>query len=594
MLNQLPNEIIMHVLSYLSKSDLLACLTVNQSLYQLVVPILYINVHSSDISRISQGLQFFCSNPAIAKYVRSVKLRVEKECDNVEKLSLIPNIFTNLRELHVNADYKLAASTQIEPECQYTLQALSIRERGVSFAAGLLESGTFTSLTHLRISFLQNFWDGNSVIVNLLERPQQAMIEMGKKLIQCFVHLPVLTALNISHAKFDLADIERLHSELPGLRELTLINTCFPSNSTTSTTAKEPDIRPAVNLSSFHLTLRPARPDIGKVAMQRETQRNLTEWLVYIEHKYTRLKALTMEITDSDGNEFDLVKTMRFDAYNAVKNQMQRVVRKLDGIEKIETQLFPFNESNMNLCSKYALQAVKLFDYDLDIETQMRNLHDSKQHESIHSLSVAFYNPDYYHNIDTMRQTFRLYHFNGITNINIKSVLGSELCGLEYRLLLHLLQYVPSLEMLKVWSIHVTDKKIPNLAKNRLKCLEIFRFHVAQNWKASNKYLQTLLQASPLLETFSTTLKIGYRERQYRFVLDLTGNKHLKTVCLEYFDQDTCLLLEHDPKRTKKYWKTLTTSIEKPAHVNRYSLIDLRWNDSTKVDAYSVPPPGYH
>ncbi|KAL9537942.1 hypothetical protein MBANPS3_011333 [Mucor bainieri] len=74
----------------------------------------------------------------------------------------------------------------------------------------------------------------------------------------------------------------------------------------------------------------------------------------------------------------------------------------------------------------------------------------------------------------------------------------------------------------------------------------------------------------------------------------MTGNKHLKSVCLAYFNQDTCLLLENDPKRTEKYWKTLTTSIPKPSRASTYSLIDLRWNDTTRVDAYPVPPPGYH
>ncbi|KAL9537358.1 hypothetical protein MBANPS3_011850 [Mucor bainieri] len=592
MLNQLPNEIVIHVLLYLSKSDLLECITVTRSVFGLVIPILYRHVSSTDPSRVSPGVRYLCSNPAVAQYVHSLHLRVERGCQDVEKLPLLPHVLTNLRELHINADYELTAvNTNTAPECQRTLQCLTVRERGISFAAGLLQSGTFTSLTCLHISFLQKFWPGENVILTSSGQPSQGMMDMGRKFIPCLLHVPELTVLNVSYPKFDLNDMEQLHINSPNLTELTLINGCFPANMARLTTANS-DARPVTKLKLLHLTL---RPDSRKMSRQNKLEFTLTRWLMFIGRKYPQLKGLTMEITDGDGNEQNLAECIQRNIFRAAKDQMQQIISKLDGVEKIETQLFPFTQANVELCNKHQLQMVKLFDYEIDIETQMRNLHNSKQKESIHSVSLAANSVDDHADVDLLHHVFTKYQMDHITKIDIKSVLVDSLSGFSYKFSLHLLRYVPSLEVLAINNLQITDRKVLVLEANRLKSLHIYRFYIFQNWKASNRYLQAVLHASPLLETFSTTLKIDYRSnRQYHFLLDMTGNKHLKSVCLAYFDQDTCLLLEHDPKRTEKYWKTLTTSIPKPSHFSTYSFIDLRWNDTTRVDAYPVPPPGYH
>ncbi|KAL9558555.1 hypothetical protein MBANPS3_000845 [Mucor bainieri] len=520
-----------------------------------------------------------------------MKLRIEKGCDAADdKLLLIPHVLPNLRELHVNAYYELPTTTQVEPKCQHTLQCLSIRERGVSYAANLLKSGTFKSLTYLRISFLQDFWMRISDTFSFSRPTHQEKIGAGHKIIACLVHLPVLTVLNISHAELSLSDMEQLHSNLPELTELVLVNACFPMD-TIESAANDSNVRPSVKLKSFHLTL-----SLGADTKERDLGYTLTEWCSYIECKYSKITALTLETRHSNGSH---ERRFQSNIYTAAKNQLQRVISKLDGVEKIETRLFPFTESNVELCNKHNLQAVELFDFDIDIETQMKNLHSSKQKKHISSVSLALYNTRDYNNMDTLGHVFIRYSFDQITKIDIQSLLSPRfwdprLSGLEYRLSLHLLQFMPSLEDLKIRNINVIGSDTPTLPPNRLKSLNIFRFFLFRNCRASNQYLEAILQASPVLETFNTTLKFGFRNHTVRFIVDLTGNKQLKSVRLEYFRTYTCLLLEHDPSRTEKYWKTLTTSIEKPANLNEYSLIDLRWNNTTSVDAYPVPPQGYN
>ncbi|KAL9555922.1 hypothetical protein MBANPS3_002140 [Mucor bainieri] len=589
MFSQVPTEIAVLILSHLPKDDLLECLTVSQSLYQLVLPILYRHVCSTDVSRISQGLQLLCSNPTIAQHVHHLELSIERGFEDVDKLRQIPRMCSNLHQLHLKIDHDLSSNIKFETACQHTLQHLSIKERGGSYIPELLQSAIFTSLTSLHVGFLQAFWLPGRVLQEspVTGKPAQAMIDLSRKIIPCLLNAPALTTLNISYAKFDLKDMEDLHSNLPNLRELTLINACFPITNTRST-ASESIVIPLIKFKSFHLVL---KSGFRRPTRRAEIEHSLQEWLTYIERKYTKLTAFKMEMMYGFGYEIGLLAAIRRDVYIAAKNQMQRLVFKLHHLQHIEAELFPFTKSNVDLCSNHNLQAVGLFDNDTKIEEQMKNLQNSKQKKSIRSVSMALFNPESYDDDTALQRLFAKYPWDQLTKLDIKSYSGATPFGSECKLSLYLLQYMPSLEVLKVCYIVVVEENIPGLPPNRLKSLDIFHFVLfSDHWRASNRYLQAILQASPLLETFSTKLEFETTYQQHPFVMDFTGNKQLRSVHLNYYSNEAWLLLEHDSKRTEKYWKTLTTSIKNPKHVEEYSLIDLRWNNETKVVVYAIPP----
>ncbi|KAL0142952.1 hypothetical protein V8B55DRAFT_1472995 [Mucor lusitanicus] len=552
MLDKIPAEITTEILRYLLTPDLLQCMLVCRSLTPLAQAAMVNNVSLYFTPNIYAGLKFF-------RDFRDHKL-----------LQSIPSILPNLRSLRLYSrlQYYDIADITITSKCKRTLKELSLRGYGAAYAVKMLQTATFRALRSINVSFHNSH--AHPSPLDMLRSMQEPNI--SKMFIKCLKNIPNLKQLSIKNATLYVCDVEDLHNIAPGLQELTVATKGVPFSEQKLTVGSH--IQPLIKLKTLNLAIVPNERDVD------ELDESVIKWLEYVHHKYIGLTNLRLEIMDPHDSEIHLDR-FAFSKTLQSMNMMKRIVRKLENMERIDSQFFPFTRENVALCKGFQLQGVKLWDMH-----QLKNLHASKQADSIKALHLVLSKDDHYTRPNAFKRLLLDYKMKHLKKLDIKIEL-EQYMSLPYVLPAYLLRYVPTLESFSLDYMEIGDDVLPSFqVESGLRHFKVNLFRARGDLEATNTFFENLFKACPLLESFDIRLSLDIADTFTCLILDLKKyTKHLKDIRLRYDENSTCLLFNDDPKRRGKFWETHTRQVREPFTVEK--LIDLRCHGDAKLKIHA-------
>ncbi|KAL9549388.1 hypothetical protein MBANPS3_005230 [Mucor bainieri] len=576
MLDKIPAEITTEILSYLLTPDLLQCMLVCRSLTPLAQTVMVSNVSLYFTRNIYDSLKFFRVNYLMAQQVHHADLRIEGDFRDYKLLQSIPSIFPNLRSLQMYSrlQYYEIADITITSKCQRSLKELTVRGYGAAYAVKMLQAATFGALQSINVSFHNSHYNPTQIErLRAMHEP-----DVSKMFIKCLKNTPNLRQLNIKNATLYVCDVEELHNAVPGLQELTVATKGVPFAEQKLTIGSH--IQPLIKLKTLRLVIVPNEHELDQL------DESVIRWLEYVHHKYIGLTKLRLELMDPHEHEIHLDRHA-FSKTLQSMSIMKRIVRKLENMERIDSQFFPFTRENVAMCKGFQLQGAKLWDIHVSIEQQLKNLHASTQADSITALHLVLSKDDHYTRPNAFKRLLVDYKMKHLKKLDIKIELEQHM-SLPYILPVFLLRYVPTLESFSLDYMEIDDEILPPFKdQNGLKHFEVNLFRARGNLEATNTFFENLFKACPLLESFDIRLSLDIADAYTCLILDLKKyTKHLKNIRLRYDESCTCLLFNDDPKRRGKFWETHTRQVSEPYTIEK--LIDLRFHADArlKIQAY--------
>ncbi|KAK4513588.1 uncharacterized protein ATC70_005592 [Mucor velutinosus] len=576
MLDKIPAEITSEIFSYLLTPDLLQCMLVCRSLTSLAQSVMVNNVSLYFTSNIYAGLDFFRVNYLMAQQVHYADLRIERDFRDLKLLQMIPSILPNLHSLRLYSrlQYYDISGITVTSKCQRTLKEISMHGYGAAYAVKMLQETTFRALQSIRVSFHNSH--ANPSTLHRLRSMHEP--DVNKMFIKCLKNAPNLKQLDIKNATLYVCDVEDMHNYAPGLQELTVATKGVPFAEQKLTIGSH--IKPLIKLKTLNLAIVLNDHEVD------ELNENVIKWLEYVHHKYIGLTNLRLEIMDPHESEIHLDR-FGFSKTLQSMNMMKRIVQKLENMERIESQFFPFTRENVALCNGFQLQAAKLWDMHVSIEQQLKNLHASKQADTIKALHLVLSKDDHYTRPNAFKRLLADYKMKHLRRLDIKIELEQHM-SLPYALPVYILRYVPALESFSLDYMEINDEVLSLFkVQSGLKHFEVNLFRARGNLEATNAFFENLFKACPLLESFDVRFSLKVADTFTCLILDLKKyTKHLKNIHLRYDEDSTCLLFNDDPKRRGKFWETHTRQVREPFTIEK--LIDLRCHDDArlKIQAY--------
>ncbi|KAL9543797.1 hypothetical protein MBANPS3_007942 [Mucor bainieri] len=351
MLNHLPPEIVEYIISYLNtkakKQFSLVChrwydLVIHHSMYSHIV---IEDNHIQDVKQYFEGNQQQCQQ------VHSVFMHTEGGTNQAFYLAPLSEHFPRLQEFALR--YKFLKSGDPKPNPYILHQTI-------------LERGAFVNLTHLRLEFSYEGSTGTSS--------------------QLFQHLhlaPKLKHLVLKHLVIALRDMEVLHERAPLLETLDLESFTggFEQIEENSVGGYDIHCEPAPKCLT-HLSLRDMSQNDSDITYHDFS----LLWMKYISNKYIHLKHLTIHMEPYTA--IDLEDEQMFQTVLAGE-----LLPSLSLLETYNVNIVPINQQILEAMDNghLKLKAMGIADSSREINKHMVDLLNSKQADTIQSLSITSY-----------------------------------------------------------------------------------------------------------------------------------------------------------------------------------------------------------